>query len=205
MGLVLAAGRSRRFRSDKRLHALGDGQPIAIRTLRQWAAALTDNGFAKLYVVTRGAPALDPDYVDPLAPRIAAEALDLTVIPAADSELGMGHSLAAAMTQIPSGPIVVGLADMPYVQPATLKQIVQRLRSAETSAIVRPSYNSQPGNPIGFGAAWHGDLANSTGDAGARRLVKQASQNGSLIDLPVHDRGILQDIDQTSDLNDPPI
>ena len=203
-GLLLAAGSSRRFGSDKRLHELPDGQRLAIATLRNWSQAIAADGLTQLFVVTRGAaPAGDNPtdlHPDPLTEHITQTGIAVTVIAAQEHALGMGHSLAAAVPLIPPGPLIVGLADMPFVQPDTLRRLAHALSTASASAIVRPSFKGQPGNPIGFGAALRAALANSTGDAGARSLVKDATQNNRVIDLPVADPGVINDIDRPSDL-----
>lgn len=212
-GIVLAAGSSRRFGSDKRLYKLANNQPLAIATLSVWSEAIGVDGLADLYVVTRGWPqqqlktqkhrAIPPD---PLVDVIAAnKGLNVTIISADDSELGMGHSLAAAMDRLAPGPVIVGLADMPYLQVSTIKQIATRLTAAPTDTIVRPSYQGRSGNPVGFGAAHHHALARCRGDSGAKAVVQAATRKGQVIDLPVNDSGVVHDIDRPSDAGPAPI
>lgn len=208
IGILLAAGSSRRFGGDKRLHPLpgsrAPGEPLAVTTMRAWAAAISTDGLSELIVVTRGAASTAAAAQDPLdAPLFAAfEDIGIAarVINAPDAELGMGHSLAAAVACLTDQSIVVGLADMPWVEPDTIKQVAHKLRRAAASAIVRPSYNGTPGNPIGFGADRLSELAQSTGDEGARAVVKEAAAHDQVLDLPVTDNGILRDVDTLSDL-----
>ncbi len=199
-GVLLAAGSSQRFGSDKRLHLLANSEPLALTTLGVWADALTNQWLSELIVVTRG----DPAHPDPLDALVLAHAqatgITIRVVNAPKAELGMGHSLAAAIPHTPRGPIIVGLADMPYLQGATIQQIARALQLAAPSAIVRPSYKGTPGNPVGFGAQWHQTLGTSSGDQGARTFVQEAARNRQLTDLPVTDGGILRDIDTQADL-----
>jgi len=199
-GVLLAAGSSQRFGSDKRLHLLANAQPLALTTLKVWSQALTSGYLSELLVVTRGSTA----NTDPLDALIHAHAeaagIAISVVNALQAELGMGHSLAAAMPNLPAAPFVVGLADMPYVQPSTIQQIAQKLTLLAPTAIVRPCYQGTPGNPVGFGAAWQKTLLGSNGDQGARTFIQQAARQQQLTELPVTDEGILRDIDTRADL-----
>ena len=60
-GLLLAAGRGRRFGSDKLLHPLPDGEPVVLASARSLRAALT-----------RAVALVRPDQPQ-LAARLAAE------------------------------------------------------------------------------------------------------------------------------------
>jgi len=199
-GVLLAAGSSQRFGSDKRLHLLANAVPLAVTTLQIWSIALTSGWLSELLVVTRG----DTGIEDPLDALIHAHAeaagIAISIVNAPEAKLGMGHSLAAAMPLTPKAPFIVGLADMPYLQPLTIQQLAQQLTLAAPTAIVRPSFNGTPGNPVGFGAQWRQTLLTSSGDQGARAYVQEAQRRQQLTDLPVTDRGILHDIDTQADL-----
>lgn len=112
----------------------------------------------------------------------------------------MGHSLAQAVSHVPHGTLVVGLSDMPFVRPESISQLVRTLRQSPDTAIVQPSCNGTPGNPLGFGAAHREALTQAAGDQGARRLVKRAKIAGTLQLVEVADDGVLRDIDRPQDL-----
>ena len=114
----------------------------------------------------------------------------------------MGHTLASAVRQIPEGALIVGLADMPWLQPATIREIAEALRKQTSPAIVQPVWQDSPGNPIGFAQDQRQTLLQCTGDQGARALVRQAKSAGLVLELPVTDSGIVKDIDVPKDITE---
>lgn len=180
--VVLAAGSSQRFGTDKRLAEVND-QPMIVRALQPYLAQLHS-----VYVVLRPK--------DPVRVVLPPE---ICVIEAPNAHLGMGHSLAAAAEQLTEFKwILVGLADMPWINSDTIAQIVARINTLE-KAIVRPSYGGKSGHPVAFTADYLNELKTLTGDVGARDVV---SRNRSrLIDLDVTDKAILRDVDTPTQLS----
>ena len=92
--------------------------------------------------------------------------------------------------------MLVLLGDMPLVQPATLHTLVQAysiaLQHKEPIQAVLPTYQGQRGNPVLLGCGLFPALAAIAGDAGARNVLATLQQKRL---LPVHDSGILHDID----------
>lgn len=201
-GLLLAAGVSKRFGADKRLQTLPSGGGIAQTSLAHWLAACelgtAGSALTGLYLVTRERDPLAKHLHDWLGNR---SALPATLLTAIDADLGMGHTLANAVQQIPTGALIVGLADMPWVQPDTVRRIAASLRATDhPNSIVQPEYAGKPGNPLGFGDGQRAALARATGDTGARQLVQAARRDGLVTRLPVDDPGIVLDIDTPADL-----
>ena len=175
--VLLAAGASRRFGTDKRLHRL-DGTPMVMRTAELYAEA-----FSKVFVVVKPGDEAIARLVQPLKPAIVI---------AKDAEQGMGRSLAAGVSAATDHPFVfVALADMPFVQPSTLRQL-QEL--AAPGCIVRPLYRGTPGHPVGFAADYFESLKELQGDQGAREVLRHQSQ--SLIQLWTDDAGVVRDVDR---------
>ncbi len=183
VGILLAAGSSSRFGSDKLLHPLADGTPLALAAARRLRPACD-----RVIAVLRPGS-------DALADLLAAEGFEVVVSTA--SLHGMGHSLAAGVgaTQ-DAGGWIIALADMPFIAPASYDCVAAALRAG--SSIVVPVYRGRRGHPVGFARQWAEPLARLTGDEGARRIV--AAFPDAVIHCEVDDPGIVRDVDQAADL-----
>ena len=183
VGVLLAAGRGRRFGADKRLHAMADGAPMAV------AAA------SQLLKVCAVVVAVVRPEDDELAARLQAVGCRICACPNAD--LGMGHSLAAGVTATPDAAgWLIALGDMPHIRPDSYRQVIAALHAG--ASIARPSYQGTPGHPVGFASAWFAQLSTLTGDAGAREIVRQAGK--LCLSCPVNEPGVIADIDRPEDL-----
>jgi molybdenum cofactor cytidylyltransferase len=178
IALVLAAGRSRRFGSDKRAARLPDGQSLLAATL-----ALAQRNFPEVAVVLRSGD--------------EAEALGVPsgvqVIRCADADLGMGHSLAAGVAALAEErfrAIAVMLGDMPWIADASLRHLAE---SADVDRIVFPLHDGQRGHPVLFGRRYWQEMMTLTGDQGARRVLEDHEE--AWLGLEVNDPGVLRDAD----------
>ena len=111
---------------------------------------------------------------------------------------GMGDSIAAAVSKTPDadGWLILP-ADLPLIQPGTLLQVAEALR---TSDVVLPCFVSdgveQRGHPVGFGTVCQQDLLNLRGNKGAAAVIADYSA----IKLIANDIGMVTDIDTVDDL-----
>ena len=183
VGVLLAAGFSRRFGADKRWQPLADGTPLALASARKLRAAC-----AEVVVVLRPEDAV-------LAEAVAA--LGCQPLPFAGVVEGMGSSLAAgvAASREAEG-WLVALADMPAIAPATYALLVAGLRQG--APLIAPSHQGQRGHPVGFSRHWRDELLALHGDQGARSLLQTHAV--ALQRVAVDDPGILLDIDAPADL-----
>lgn len=187
VGILLAGGLGSRFRAsgggDKLLHPLADGTPIAVASLRNLLAAVP----RVVAVVRPGA--------ETLASALLREGADVTVCPDADE--GMGRTLAHAVRH--AGAVegyIVALADMPFIQPATIRAVAACIRDGAT--IAAPSYRGERGHPVGFAASLREELLALAGDAGARDVVGR--HRDSVRRLDVEDALVLRDVDTLDDV-----
>ncbi|MBK1618280.1 molybdopterin-guanine dinucleotide biosynthesis protein MobA [Lamprobacter modestohalophilus] len=180
VGLLLAAGESRRFGADKRLQLLADGTPMVLAAARALRSVLSG-----VLVVVR-----EPGVV---ADRLAAEGLELVICPAASA--GMGHSIACgvAASRDADG-WLIALGDMPWVSARSIGAVADAL--AEGASVARPVYAGVAGHPVGFSAAFRAALLGLQGDQGARGLLRQAA----VTEVPCADPGVLRDVDRPRDL-----
>jgi molybdenum cofactor cytidylyltransferase len=183
VGILLAAGRGSRFGSDKLLHRLADGRPLALA-----AAANLRPACDRLIVVLRPGS-------ETLAGQFAAE--DCTLVECVDAEAGMGHSLAAGVRASPDAAgWLVALADMPFVTTTSHRAVANQLRAG--ASLVASEYQGQRGHPVGFAARWFDQLACLTGDYGGRPIL--LTHRRQLVLCPVDDPGVLRDIDRPEDI-----
>ncbi|WP_339460290.1 nucleotidyltransferase family protein [Pseudomonas sp. EA_105y_Pfl2_R69] len=178
-GLVLAAGFSRRFGSDKRCARLRSGQTLLGASLVLPCSQLED-----VWVVLR------PE--DDSAALGVAERV--RVVRSESAALGMGHSLASAMRAISersrADAVAIILGDMPWISADSLGYL---LALASPDHIVVPTFQGQPGHPVIFGRRFWPDLQGLSGDVGAKPVLQAYPQ--AIRRLQLNDLGILRDID----------
>ena len=179
--ILLAAGASTRFGADKRLIEI-HGKPLIAVTLSKYLPV-----FSRVLVIVR-----TRDAVVDLIPD------DCEVVVADQANLGMSKSLAAGIHRVKSEPwVVVGLADMPFIQVNTLELLRDTL-TLSSPDIVRLRHNMRFGNPVGFRSRFFQPLTELDGDVGAKPILRKHAKNTRVLD--VADEGILQDLDTPEDL-----
>ncbi len=181
VGILLAAGSSKRFGADKRLHPLPDGTPLALAAARRLADACP-----RTIAVIRPGDAV-------LARLFAADKIETVVCD--DAALGMGHSLSRGIAaRAEAGAWLVALADMPYIEPASYRAVLAALQQG--ARLARPTYRGQMGHPVGFDARYRAALMALTGDHGGKAVLDAHADD--LHCCPVDDPGVIQDIDRVS-------
>lgn len=183
-GILLAAGCSLRFGSDKRLHAFTDGTPMAVAALRPLRSVLE-----QVIAVVRPRDAELAGYLRDAGAHIALSP---------EAWPGMGTSLACAVGALDARVTgcLVALADMPYVRTATVRRTAASL--AEGASLVAPMYRGSRGHPVGFAAEWFPALRRLRGEHGARDLLAVHRDRLTLVN--VDDPGVLIDVDYPEDL-----
>jgi len=189
-GIVIAAGTSQRFGSNKLLAqvAFGDQvQSILGITLTQWLTV-----FDRINVVIR------PEHADLLSTEdIAAFSARIDWITCERADLGMGASIAAgvAATSDAHG-WLIGLGDMPMLSASSIAQVKACLMHG--AGIAATYYNGRRGHPVGFSSPYAQALISLNEDVGARHLLET---HAHLIEkVPVMDIGAIMDIDTPEDL-----
>lgn len=185
IALVLAAGFSIRYGSDKRL--AGEYKPLLLQTLD-----LVLQSFKTVYLVHRHQD-------DNLLAEITNKQINL--IPAPRASIGLGTSLATGIKAILNAQsskeinsVSIFLADMPYISSDTIKML---LDESTSDNIVRPTFQNQAGHPVCFGTDFLAKLSTLSGDLGAAKIIKENTARLHLI--TVTDSGIVTDIDTPED------
>ncbi len=180
--LVLAAGASNRFGSDKRQAVLDDNVSVLDRLL----ATLEESGLEVCVCLAPG----DKD----LSANLATRGIASVYCPRAHE--GMGATLAHGITAVHTWPAtLIALADMPWIEVSTF-QVLAGHCSADT--IVAPRFDGRQGHPVGFGRAFYPLLRALAGDTGGRDILR--SNPASIQFVDVDDPAIHWDIDTHADL-----
>ena len=179
--IILAAGRSTRFGGDKRQIKSDAGQTLLDLTLKSIPPTFQQ----RLLVLHPGDEALGATYEKTWHVIYAGMAIH-----------GMGHSIAAAISQIGDcTAALIVLADMPLVLPETYISLQQ---AAKPDRIVIPFFAKQRGNPVMIGSQFFPQLSELKGDSGARQLMHQHPELVERLD--VTDPGVLRDVDTVEEL-----
>jgi molybdenum cofactor cytidylyltransferase len=185
VGLLLAAGSATRFGSDKLLHRLPHGVPIAVQAARHLHAVV-----AMIYAVVK--PGAD-ELTRALSPHCE-------IVVCATAAEGMGASLACAVRAAGRADgYLVALADMPFVRTASIAAVRDAL--AAGAPLAAPYWRAKRGHPVGISGGFFDQLVALGGDEGAKSIL-QANQE-RLLKVPVGDPGAIRDIDTPGDLAPP--
>jgi len=180
--LILAAGFSRRFGSNKLVAKLPNNHPLLLETINNIKKATKEVSV----IVQQN----DTETQHLLATT------DINIILFDGAEDGIGASLAYGVQQTKDwAGWLVCLADMPYIKVSTYSTLLSTIND---SNIVQPEYNSRLGNPVGFGKAFYAELAQLSGDTGGKRIVQKNLT--AITQCPVNDNNIFFDIDTQEDI-----
>lgn len=165
--LVLAAGQSTRFGSDKLMARMPDNQTMISHSLAP-LLTLAKNNNLELCVITR---------VDnqPLINYLKAEGVNYSICP--DAHFGMGHSIAYGVKSNQSWQgWMIALADMPNISLDLLTSLLELIEK-NPNDIIRPALTIngkvKPAHPVYFPQQYAYQLSQLKGDKGAKAIIKQ--------------------------------
>ena len=188
VGVLLAAGLSRRFGStDKLLHPLPDGTPMALSAARNLAKAIP----LSIAVVRPDADLLR-EILEEAGMQVVSCSKDIAAM---SNSFAVGVEFSKNFAEAEEG-FVIALADMPFIKPDTIAQVANKIR--EGSSLVVPTFRGQRGHPVGFSYEFRQDLENLYGDMGARPILQRNPDKIHFLETT--DRGILIDIDNPDDM-----
>lgn len=182
--VLLAAGLSRRFGSNKLLHLI-DGRPMLRRVAENLVAALLPQDEV---VVVLGHQAE--------AVRAALDGLPVRCIVNENYVDGMGGSIAAGVSGIgdKAAGVLIMLGDMPWIGAGQIRVLRAAFDRAAADAVVLPVHQGRRGHPVIFSRRWFPSLCALRGDRGARSVLDAAGND--VIEVAMPDDGILRDLDQ---------
>jgi len=182
-GILLAAGKSRRFGANKLTQVLpATGVTMIEQSARKLLRALPHS----VAVIPANAEAI----------KQLLDAIAMPWIENRHAEDGISSSIHCGMAFHAASDFqpkawVVALADMPYLSVSSIEGVVAALRQG--SRIVAPFYQQQRGHPVGFSSAMETNLHQLRGDSGARNiLIRHVAE---ITQIPVDDQYVLYDVD----------
>lgn len=187
-GILLAAGKSTRFGSNKLLQQLPEHHtPIAVQSARN------------LLEVLPNSVAVVREDDQQLKSLLSETGINLIENPHTNlgmsSSIGCGIESANQLFPNTKG-WLLALADMPYIPAAIIKQVADAVLHG--TLIAAPEYKNQRGHPVGFSCQLRGELLTLTGDVGARLLIDKYSNQ--LYTFKTNEEVVLRDIDIPLDL-----
>lgn len=181
--IVLAAGRSRRMAPRNKLLIAGpSGKPIIARVVDNVLSSA-----ARPILVVIGHQADEVERV--LAGR------PVRFVHAPDYALGLSASLKAGIAAVPGecAGAIVCLGDMPLVTGRMIDRLLAAFDPDEGRAIVLPNFRGKQGNPMLWDRRFFSEIANISGDIGARFLLSQHMEQVAEVEMA--DEAVLRDID----------
>lgn len=180
VGLLLAAGHSRRFGQEDKLTVTYQGAPLICHA----ADALRNCALDHVVAVVRR-----PAVADLLSGFQIAEITEQDLPQSASLVVGIRRAIELDATRV-----LIALGDMPHVTTIHLTQILNRSKIFGQSCS-GDGKNRKP--PACFPSSQFDVLLRSSGDSGAGRLLKAMSDE----QVEIADRSMLKDIDHPSDLS----
>ena len=180
--LVLAAGFSKRFGSDKRFSG---EEPLILRTLKNIIKT-----FDSIYLVHRNS--------DEKILTLFKD-LPITLIQAPLNDICLGTSISVGIEHIKNtkenyDACAIFLADMPFIKEETINKI---LSFEKNKGILRPSFKKKAGHPVVFSNEFFDQLLLLKEQEGANSIIKNNLESLCLLEL--EDQGVLEDIDYLKD------
>jgi molybdenum cofactor cytidylyltransferase len=189
-GIILAAGRARRFGAPKALLRVG-GEPLLARLIRLCREA----GLTRIVVV------LGPRWGERM--RATVELEGCRVVENPDQESMPLRSLQLALSALrPAARAVLHLpVDHPALQGSTIRTLLQTWRP-EGKGILIPTWQGRRGHPV----LWRREIIERLGDFGPgespRTLLHRLPEE--ILEVPVEDPGILRNVNYPADIADLP-
>jgi Uncharacterized MobA-related protein len=184
VAIVLAAGASRRFGSQKLLADL-HGKPVVRWAVENVLAAQPDE---TIVVVGREGDAV----------RETLEGLAVRIVVNERWVEGIGGSIRAGIAALPpdADAALIVLGDQPALDARIIAGIMNA-HSEGSRAIVAPSYRGERGHPVIFGAEIFPELLVMEGDRGARDVIARDPSRVTRVDF---DAPVPADVDTEAEL-----
>lgn len=180
--VLLAAGRSERMGRNNKLLLNVDGIPL----VRKSAINILNSNVTSMTVVT----GFDENKI-----VNALNGLNVNFVKNINFREGLSSSLKAGLANITPTPsaVIICLADMPKIQPEHINQLIENFDPLKGWEICIPTNNGKRGNPVIIGSRFFPYIFETTGDFGAKQVMKQHSDK--IVEVEIGTSDIHFDID----------
>lgn len=180
--VLLAAGRSERMGRNNKLLLNADGIPL----VRKSAINILNSNVASMTVVT----GFDENKI-----VNALSGLNVNFVKNINFREGLSSSLKAGLANITPTPsaVIICLADMPKIQPEHINQLIENFDPLKGWEICIPTNNGKRGNPVLIGSRFFPYIFETSGDFGAKQVMKQHSDK--IVEVEIGTSDIHFDID----------
>ncbi|MAI12568.1 MAG: hypothetical protein CMM15_00985 [Rhodospirillaceae bacterium] len=180
--VLLAAGRSERMGRNNKLLLNVDGTPL----VRKSAINILNSNVTSMTVVT----GFDENKI-----VNALSGLNVNFVKNINFREGLSSSLKAGLANITPTPpaVIICLADMPKIQPEHINQLIENFDPFKGWEICIPTNNGKRGNPVLIGSRFFPYIFETSGDFGAKQVMKQHSDK--IVEVEIGTSDIHFDID----------
>jgi len=180
--VLLAAGRSERMGRNNKLLLNVDGIPL----VRKSAINILNSNVTSMTVVT----GFDENKI-----VNALSGLNVNFVKNINFREGLSSSLKAGLANITPTPsaVIICLADMPKIQPEHINQLIENFDPLKGWEICIPTNNGKRGNPVLIGSHFFPYIFETSGDFGAKQVMKQHSDK--IVEVEIGTSDIHFDID----------
>ena len=180
--VLLAAGRSERVGRNNKLLLNVDGIPL----VRKSAINILNSNVTSMTVVT----GFDENKI-----VNALSGLNVNFVKNINFREGLSSSLKAGLANITPTPsaVIICLADMPKIQPEHINQLIENFDPLKGWEICIPTNNGKRGNPVLIGSRFFPYIFETSGDFGAKQVMKRHSDK--IVEVEIGTSDIHFDID----------
>ena len=180
--VLLAAGRSERMGRNNKLLLNVDGIPL----VRKSAINILNSNVTSMTVVT----GFDENKI-----VNALSGLNVNFVKNINFREGLSSSLKAGLANITPTPsaVIICLADMPKIQPEHINRLLENFDPLRGLEICIPTNNGKRGNPVLIGSRFFPYIFETSGDFGAKQVMKQHSDK--IVEVEIGTSDIHFDID----------
>lgn len=179
--IMLAAGNSRRFGSNKLLYEI-DGVPMYLRTLKKLQTAAREFKNCEIIVVTQ---------YEEIASKAQESGAQVLINP--HPERGISSSMQIGLVAAKeSSACLFTVSDQPWLTAETIVNLVYKFQS-EQKGMACTILNNKTGNPCIFSRKYYQELMKITGDKGGKQIINRHPDD--VVYLEIKDARELVDID----------